>query len=217
LVITASGDLVWLDDQSGDHAWVVNRFSINTIDKNQKAPVLDAQGQIVKTAGIGVGGQSSSGGDSSSDPADVAHLDNNGHDDPPHAEDDSVTARAGNTVIVPVTANDWDPENDAIAVDTGGVYLVPAFVGLGAPYWDPYARGVLVGITRGTGLPEIARATLDSLATAVELTVDAKCVGVQVDVFHRMPSSSPWPKPVPTANPTVVRWPEIQNSRGCTP
>ena len=48
--------------------------------------------------------------------------------------------------------------------DTGGVYLVPAFTGLGAPYWDPYARGAIVGLTRGTGLPQIARATLASVA-----------------------------------------------------
>ncbi len=48
--------------------------------------------------------------------------------------------------------------------NTGGVYLVPAFVGLGAPYWDPYARGTLVGLTRGTGRAHIARATLESLA-----------------------------------------------------
>ncbi|HYC07372.1 MAG TPA: glycerol kinase GlpK [Candidatus Binatia bacterium] len=59
------------------------------------------------------------------------------------------------------------------AEDTGGVYLVPAFVGLGAPYWDPYARGLLIGITRGTGLPEIARATLDSLAYQVHDLVSA--------------------------------------------
>jgi len=47
---------------------------------------------------------------------------------------------------------------------TGGVYLVPAFVGLGAPYWDQYARGALVGITRGTGRAEIARAALEAAA-----------------------------------------------------
>jgi glycerol kinase len=51
-----------------------------------------------------------------------------------------------------------------LASDTDGVYLVPAFVGLGAPYWDPYARGAIVGLTRGTGLPQIARATLASVA-----------------------------------------------------
>jgi glycerol kinase len=50
------------------------------------------------------------------------------------------------------------------APDTGGVYIVPAFAGLGAPYWDPYARGAIVGLTRGTGLPQIARATLASVA-----------------------------------------------------
>ena len=48
--------------------------------------------------------------------------------------------------------------------DTGGVYLVPAFVGLGAPYWDPYARGTLVGITRGTSRAHVARAALEAIA-----------------------------------------------------
>jgi glycerol kinase len=48
--------------------------------------------------------------------------------------------------------------------NTDGVYLVPAFVGLGAPYWDPYARGTLVGMTRGTGAAHIARAALESIA-----------------------------------------------------
>ncbi len=48
--------------------------------------------------------------------------------------------------------------------DTGGVYLVPAFVGLGAPYWDPYARGTIVGITRGTGKAHLARAAVEAMA-----------------------------------------------------
>jgi len=48
--------------------------------------------------------------------------------------------------------------------DTGGVYFVPAFVGLGAPYWDPYARGILVGLTRGTTRAHIARAALEAIA-----------------------------------------------------
>ena len=48
--------------------------------------------------------------------------------------------------------------------DTDGVYLVPAFVGLGAPYWNPYARGLLCGLTRGTNNYHIIRATLESLA-----------------------------------------------------
>ncbi|MEO8273357.1 MAG: glycerol kinase GlpK [Chloroflexota bacterium] len=57
--------------------------------------------------------------------------------------------------------------------DTGGVYLVPAFAGLGAPYWDPDARGTIVGLTRGTGLAEIARATLDSIAFQVADVLEA--------------------------------------------
>jgi glycerol kinase len=48
--------------------------------------------------------------------------------------------------------------------DNGGVYLVPAFTGLGAPHWDPYARGALLGITRCTTAGHIARATLESIA-----------------------------------------------------
>ena len=48
--------------------------------------------------------------------------------------------------------------------DTGGVYLVPAFTGMGAPYWDMYARGILVGLTRGTGREHIIRAALESIA-----------------------------------------------------
>ncbi len=48
--------------------------------------------------------------------------------------------------------------------DTGGVYLVPAFVGLGAPYWDDRARGTIVGLTRGTTRAHLIRATLESIA-----------------------------------------------------
>jgi glycerol kinase len=58
-------------------------------------------------------------------------------------------------------------ETEALAAsvdDSGGLYLVPAFVGLGAPYWDESARGVLVGITRGTTREHLVRATLESIA-----------------------------------------------------
>lgn len=51
--------------------------------------------------------------------------------------------------------------------DTGGVYLVPAFAGLGAPHWDAYARGTLVGMTRGTTSAHIARAALEGIALQV--------------------------------------------------
>jgi glycerol kinase len=57
--------------------------------------------------------------------------------------------------------------------DSGGVYLVPAFVGLGAPYWDPYARGVLVGLTRGTAIGHVARAAVESMAYQTRDVLDA--------------------------------------------
>jgi len=48
--------------------------------------------------------------------------------------------------------------------DSGGVTLVPAFTGLGAPYWDPHARGTLLGLSRGSGAAHIARAALEAIA-----------------------------------------------------
>jgi glycerol kinase len=68
------------------------------------------------------------------------------------------------------------PEVEALASsvpDAGGVYLVPAFTGLGAPYWDPDARGALIGLTRGSGRGEIARAGLDSVAYQTRDLLDA--------------------------------------------
>ncbi|HYF92951.1 MAG TPA: glycerol kinase GlpK [Symbiobacteriaceae bacterium] len=67
-------------------------------------------------------------------------------------------------------------ETEALAAgisDTGGVYLVPAFVGLGAPYWDAYARGTLVGMTRGTGRAQLARAALEAIAYQTRDVLDA--------------------------------------------
>src|SRR5439155_9786323 len=58
-------------------------------------------------------------------------------------------------------------ETEALATsvpDTGGVFVVPAFAGLGAPYWDPAARGTIVGVTRGTERAHLVRATLESIA-----------------------------------------------------
>jgi glycerol kinase len=57
--------------------------------------------------------------------------------------------------------------------DTQGVYVVPAFAGLGAPYWDMDARGAIVGLTRGSGREQIIRATLDSIAYQTRDVVDA--------------------------------------------
>ncbi|MEE8399646.1 MAG: FGGY-family carbohydrate kinase, partial [Desulfobacterales bacterium] len=57
--------------------------------------------------------------------------------------------------------------------DNGGVYLVPAFTGLGAPHWDPYARGTIIGITRGTTDSHIARAALEAIAFQTKDVLDA--------------------------------------------
>ena len=57
--------------------------------------------------------------------------------------------------------------------DNGGVYLVSAFTGLGAPYWDMYARGTLVGITRGTTRAHVVRAGLEGIAYQVRDLIDA--------------------------------------------
>jgi glycerol kinase len=57
--------------------------------------------------------------------------------------------------------------------DTHGVYLVPAFTGLGAPYWDAGARGAIVGLTRGAGRAHLVRATLESLAYQSRDVIDA--------------------------------------------
>lgn len=67
-------------------------------------------------------------------------------------------------------------ESEAMALavpDTGGVYFVPAFVGLGAPHWDAYARGTIVGITRGTSRNHLVRAALEAIAYQTRAVVDA--------------------------------------------
>lgn len=66
--------------------------------------------------------------------------------------------------------------------DTNGTYVVPAFTGLGAPYWDSYARGTIVGLTRGTGKAHLIRATVESLAYQVSDVIRAmeKDAGIQL-------------------------------------
>ncbi len=76
-----------------------------------------------------------------------------------------------------------DSEYYAMKVpDNGGVYVVPAFAGLGAPYWDMYARGAIFGLTRGTNKGHIIRATLESLAYQTRDVLDAmqKDIGVEL-------------------------------------
>jgi glycerol kinase len=68
------------------------------------------------------------------------------------------------------------PDIEALAAsvpDSGGIYLVPAFTGLGAPHWDPDARGALLGLTRGSGRAQIARAALDCVAYQTRDLLDA--------------------------------------------
>ena len=82
-----------------------------------------------------------------------------------------------------------DTERIAMSVpDSNGVYVVPAFTGLGAPYWDAYARGAVFGLTRGTTAAHFIRATVESLAyqshdviKAMEEDADMKLVTLKVD------------------------------------
>ena len=82
-----------------------------------------------------------------------------------------------------------ETEEIALSVpDNGGVYLVPAFVGLGTPYWDPYARGSIMGLTRGTTKAHVVRAVLEAMAYqtadvlgAMEEDADVKISSLKVD------------------------------------
>ncbi len=74
-----------------------------------------------------------------------------------------------------------DSEEYAVkAGDNGGTYLVPAFTGLGAPHWDPYARGTLVGLTRGTNKYQITRAALEGIAYQVREVVECMAEATKV-------------------------------------
>ena len=66
--------------------------------------------------------------------------------------------------------------------DNGGVYVVPAFAGLGAPYWDQYARGAIFGITRGTTNAHIARACLESIAFQTKDVLDAMAEDARIPI-----------------------------------
>lgn len=72
--------------------------------------------------------------------------------------------------------------------DSGGVFLVPAFVGLGAPYWDPDARGIITGLTRGTTRAHIVRAALESIAFGVSDLVDVMRRDCSALIFSPKPS-----------------------------
>ena len=79
------------------------------------------------------------------------------------------------------------PDVEALAravPDAGGVYLVPAFVGLGAPYWDPYARGTIVGLTRNTTVSHVARAALDAMAFQTRDVLEAMQRDAGIQLHH---------------------------------
>jgi len=76
-----------------------------------------------------------------------------------------------------------DVESLAASVpDTGGVYLVPAFVGLGAPYWDSQARGIIIGLTRGSSAAHIARAALEAICYQTRDVLEAMSADSHVDL-----------------------------------
>ena len=84
------------------------------------------------------------------------------------------------------TADEVEPLAASVP-DTGGVFLVPAFTGLGAPHWDPHARGAIVGLTLGTGAGHVARAALEGIAFQVadlldELAADAGAAPAELRV-----------------------------------
>ena len=73
-----------------------------------------------------------------------------------------------------IIADAADVEQLAASVrDTDGVYLVPAFAGLGSPWWDPWARGTIVGLTRGTGRAHLGRAALEAMAYQTRDVIEA--------------------------------------------
>lgn len=77
-----------------------------------------------------------------------------------------------------------DSEAMATSVsDTNGVYVVPAFVGLGAPYWDPYARGAIFGLTRGANKNHLVRATLESMAYQCYDLLKAMSADMEYDIM----------------------------------
>lgn len=80
-------------------------------------------------------------------------------------------------------------ESEAVAAsvsDSGGVYVVPAFAGLGAPYWDSFARGTIVGLTRGSNRAHIVRATLESIAFQTRDVVEVmiRDAGLQLETLR---------------------------------
>ena len=114
--VNATVDLIWVNDRRGNFVWAIHPWGITRINKNDNSVlVLGEEGEVLDEGDRPDGG---SGGadDGSSGGIEVREPDDNGFDDPPVAVDDPVTARSGSPVLVPVTANDYDPDGEAIVV-----------------------------------------------------------------------------------------------------
>lgn len=81
------------------------------------------------------------------------------------------------------TAAQTEPMAQAVS-DTNGVYFVPAFVGLGAPYWDPYTRGTIMGLTRGVNRNHLVRATLESIVYQTKDVLDVMVSDAQIPIVE---------------------------------
>ncbi|HUF97162.1 MAG TPA: Ig-like domain-containing protein [Ilumatobacter sp.] len=131
LRIWAAIDLVWVDQTNGDLVWAVHPWGLNVIRKDDSAsPLLGDSGEVLEDGSAGAAGAAAS-------PSEVVgsgdrEPDNNGIDDPPVAVDDTVTARSGASVPIAVTANDFDPDGEAVALfsatepSNGAVNIVSA-------------------------------------------------------------------------------------------
>jgi len=92
--------------------------------------------------------------------------------------------------------------------DNGGVYMVPAFAGLGAPHWDQYARGAIFGITRGTTDGHIARACIESIAFQTKDVLDAMADDAGIPITElRVDGGASIRRPTPWAPPSLQVWP----------
>ncbi len=121
LEVSATTDVIWIDDRSGDFVWTVHPWGIEAVDKDASdLLVIGEEGDIVD-AGEGDRGDTPGADDGNTSEPEVREPDNNGVDDPPVAVDDPVTARSGASVPVAVTANDYDPDGEAVAVVSVGV------------------------------------------------------------------------------------------------
>ena len=120
LEVTSTNDVIWIDDVSGDFVWSVHPWGIEAIDKNASGLfVVDDEGSIIDE-GDSDTGEAAGADDGVAIEPEAREPDNNGIDDPPVAVDDPVTARSGASVPVAVTANDYDPDGEAIAVSDVG-------------------------------------------------------------------------------------------------